>query len=124
GWGVGAGVALRCVVGRVMALRWSGKNVVSTEDVLKSERFRTGMLDLLSGCVGARLNIVISGGSGAGKTTILNTLSRFIPEEERIVTIEDTAELQVQRHHVVRLETRPGDNASRGAALPRGARVN
>ena len=64
------------------------------------------MLDFLSGCVEARLNIVISGGSGSGKTTMLNTLSRFIPEEERIVTIEDTAELQLQQNHVVRLETR------------------
>ena len=67
------------------------------------------MLDFLSGCVEARLNVVVSGGSGSGKTTMLNTLSRFIPEEERIVTIEDTAELQMQQNHMVRLETRPAN---------------
>src|SRR5262249_5512214 len=92
------------VVGPVMSIRRYGKKVLSTEDLLKNDTFTRGMLDFLSGCVEARLNIVISGGSGAGKTTILNTLSRFIPEEERIVTIEDTAELQLQQNHVVRLE--------------------
>src|SRR2546427_7923702 len=65
------------------------------------------MLDFLRGCVEARLNIVVSGGSGSGKTTMLNALSRFIPEEERIITIEDTAELQLQQRHVVKFETRP-----------------
>ncbi len=65
------------------------------------------MLEFLSGCVRARLNILISGGTGAGKTTLLNILSSFIPENERIVTIEDSAELQLQQPHVVRLETRP-----------------
>src|SRR6202008_5199142 len=69
--------------------------------------FTSGMLDFLSGCVEARLNIVISGGTGSGKPTMLNALSRFIPEEERIVTIEDTAELQLQQRHVVKFETRP-----------------
>ena len=58
-------------------------------------------------CVNARLNVLISGGTGAGKTTLLNALSAFIPETERIVTIEDSAELQLQQPHVVRLETRP-----------------
>ena len=82
------------LIGPVMSIRRYGKKVLTTEDLLKNETFTTGMLDFLSGCVEARLNIVISGGSGSGKTTMLNTLSRFIPEEERIVTIEDTAELQ------------------------------
>ena len=82
------------------------------------------MLDFLSGCVEARLNIVISGGSGSGKTTMLNTLSRFIPEEERIVTIEDTAELQMQQTHVVRLETRPANIEGAGAITQRDLVIN
>ena len=67
------------LIGPVMSIRRYGKKVLSTEDLLKNETFTTGMLDFLSGCVEARLNIVISGGSGSGKTTMLNTLSRFIP---------------------------------------------
>src|SRR3954447_20636895 len=94
------------LIGPVMSIRRFGKKLLTTEDLLKNETFTTGMLDFLSGCVEARLNMVVAGGSGAGKTTMLNTLSRFIPEEERIVTIEDTAELQLQQNHVVRLETR------------------
>src|SRR5260370_15043080 len=85
------------LIGPVMSIRRYGKKVLSTEDLLKNETFTTGMLDFMSGCVEARLNVVISGGSGSGKTTMLNTMSRFIPEEERIVTIEDTAELQLQQ---------------------------
>jgi pilus assembly protein CpaF len=82
------------------------------------------MLDFMSGCVEARLNIVISGGSGSGKTTMLNTLSRFIPEEERIVTIEDTAELNLQQGHVVRLETRPANIEGAGAITQRDLLIN
>ena len=82
------------------------------------------MLDFMSGCVEARLNIVISGGSGSGKTTLLNTLSRFIPEEERIITIEDTAELQLQQNHVVRLETRPMNIEGAGAITQRDLVIN
>jgi pilus assembly protein CpaF len=74
--------------------------------------------------VEARLNIVISGGSGSGKTTMLNTLSRFIPEDERIVTIEDTAELQLQQGHVVRLETRPPNIEGAGAITQRDLVIN
>jgi pilus assembly protein CpaF len=75
------------------------------------------MLELLEGIVKARLNILISGGTGAGKTTLLNILSSFIPEDERIVTIEDSAELQLRQPHVVRLETRPRTwRGGRGAA--------
>src|SRR6476661_1695621 len=112
------------LIGPVMSIRRYGKKVLTTEDLLKNETFTTGMLDFMSGCVEARLNIVISGGSGSGKTTILNTLSRFIPEEERIVTIEDTAELQLQQNHVVRLETRPANIEGAGAVTPRDLVIN
>jgi pilus assembly protein CpaF len=112
------------LVGPALSIRRYGKKVLSTEDLLKNETFTTGMLDFLSGCVEARLNIVISGGSGSGKTTMLNTLSRFIPEEERIVTIEDTAELQLQQNHVVRLETRPANIEGAGAITQRDLVIN
>jgi pilus assembly protein CpaF len=112
------------LIGPVMSIRRYGKKVLSTEDLLKNETFTTGMLDFLSGCVEARLNIVISGGSGSGKTTMLNTMSRFIPEEERIVTIEDTAELQLQQNHVVRLETRPMNIEGAGAITQRDLVIN
>jgi len=112
------------LIGPVMSIRRYGKKVLSTEDLLRNETLTSGMLDFLSGCVEARLNIVISGGSGAGKTTILNTLSRFIPEEERIVTIEDTAELQLQQSHVVRLETRPPNIEGAGAITQRDLVIN
>src|SRR6266436_3215722 len=112
------------LIGPVMSIRRYGKKVLSTEELLKNETFTTGMLDFLSGCVEARLNVVISGGSGSGKTTMLNTLSRFIPEEERIVTIEDTAELQLQQSHVVRLETRPVNIEGAGAITQRDLVIN
>src|SRR5437763_593236 len=98
--------------------------VVATGELLKNEPFTPGMLDFLSGCVEARLNVVISGGSGSGKTTMLNTLSRFIPDEERIVTIEDTAELNLQQNHVVRLETRPPNIEGAGAITQRDLLIN
>jgi pilus assembly protein CpaF len=73
------------------------------------------MVMLLEGCIKARLNIVISGGTGSGKTTLLNTLSSFIQNDQRVVTIEDAAELQLQQEHVVRLETRPSNIEGTGA---------
>ena len=112
------------LLGPVMSIRRFGKKLLSTEDLLKNETLTTGMLDFLSGCVEARLNVVVSGGSGSGKTTMLNTLSRFIPEEERVVTIEDTAELQLQQSHVVRLETRPMNIEGAGAITQRDLVIN
>lgn len=112
------------LIGPVLSIRRFGKKLLSTDDLLKNETFTTGILDYLSGCVEARLNIVVSGGSGSGKTTLLNTLSRFIPEEERVVTIEDTAELQLQQSHVVRLETRPMNIEGAGAISQRDLVIN
>lgn len=112
------------LIGPVMSIRRFGKKLLSTDDLLKNQTLTTGMLDFLSGAVEARLNIVISGGSGSGKTTMLNTLSRYIPEEERVVTIEDTAELQLQQSHVVRLETRPPNIEGAGAITQRDLVIN
>jgi pilus assembly protein CpaF len=112
------------LIGPVMSIRRFGKKLLSTEDLLKNDTLTTGMLEFLSGCVEARLNVIISGGSGSGKTTMLNTLSRFIPEAERVVTIEDTAELQMQQEHIVRLETRPMNIEGAGAVTQRDLVIN
>ena len=112
------------LIGPVMSIRRYGKKVLAPDDLLKNETLTAGMLDFLSGCVEARLNVVVSGGSGSGKTTMLNTLSRYIPEEERIITIEDTAELQLQQSHVVRLETRPMNIEGAGAITQRDLVIN
>jgi len=112
------------LIGPVMSIRRYGKKLLTTEDLLKNFTLTHGILDFLSGCVEARLNIVISGGSGSGKTTLLNTMSRFIPEDERVITIEDTAELQMQQPHVVRLETRPSNIEGAGAVTARDLVIN
>jgi pilus assembly protein CpaF len=112
------------LIGPVLSIRRFGKKLLTSEDLLRNETLTTGMLDFLSGCVEARLNLVISGGSGSGKTTMLNTLSRFIPDEERVVTIEDTAELQIQQSHLVRLETRPMNIEGAGAITQRDLVIN
>ena len=112
------------LVGPVLAIRRFGKKLMSTADLLKNETLTAGMLDFLSACVVARLNIVIAGGSGSGKTTLLNTLSRSIPDDERVVTIEDAAELQMQQPHVVRLETRPMNIEGAGAVSQRDLVIN
>jgi pilus assembly protein CpaF len=112
------------LIGPVMSIRRFGKKLLSTDDLMKNETFTSGMLDFLAGCVEARLNIIVSGGSGSGKTTTLNTLSRFIPESERVVTIEDTAELQMQQEHLVRLETRPMNIEGAGAITQRDLVIN
>jgi len=112
------------LIGPVISIRRFGKKLLTTAELLKNETLTPGMLDFLSGCVEARLNLVVAGGSGAGKTTLLNTLSRFIPEEERVVTIEDAAELQFQQSHVVRLETRPVNIEGAGAISQRDLVIN
>jgi pilus assembly protein CpaF len=93
--------------GPCLSIRRFGRHVITQEEMLQYKTITQGMLRLLAACVQAKSTILISGGTGSGKTTMLNALSRFIPEEERIVTIEDTAELQLQQRHVVKFETRP-----------------
>ncbi len=101
--------------GASVSIRRFGANPLKLEDLLNYKAFTPEMAMLMEACIKARLNIIISGGTGCGKTTLLNTLSSFIPSEERIVTIEDAAELQLQQDHMVRLETRPPNIEGKGA---------
>lgn len=101
--------------GASVSIRRFGSNPLKLEDLLNFKAFSPEMVMLLEGAIKARLNIIISGGTGSGKTTLLNTLSSFISNEDRIVTIEDAAELQLQQDHVVRLETRPPNIEGKGA---------
>ena len=101
--------------GPAVSIRRFGQNPLRLEDLLNYKAFTPEMVMLLEGAIKARLNIIISGGTGSGKTTLLNTLSSFIPNCDRIVTIEDAAELQLQQEHVVRLETRPANIEGKGA---------
>jgi pilus assembly protein CpaF len=97
---------------------------LTVEALLRNQSLTSGMLALLRGCVFARLNLLISGGTGAGKTTLLNVLSSFISNRERIITIEDAAELQLHQDHVVRLETRPPNVEGKGAVYQRQLVIN
>ncbi len=101
--------------GACVSIRRFGSNPVKLEGLLNFKAFTPEMVMLLEGCIKARLNIIISGGTGSGKTTLLNTLSSFIQNDQRVVTIEDAAELQLQQEHVVRLETRPANIEGTGA---------
>jgi pilus assembly protein CpaF len=100
--------------GPSLTIRRFGSNPLTLEDLLKFGAFTPEMVMFLEGAMKARLNIVISGGTGSGKTTLLNTLSSFISNENRIITIEDAAELQLQQEHVLRLETRPPNIEGKG----------
>jgi pilus assembly protein CpaF len=112
---VNAIIAPLALDGASMSIRRFGSNPLKLEDLLNYKAFTPEMAMLLEAAIKARLNIVISGGTGCGKTTLLNTLSSFIPNDERIITIEDAAELQFQQEHVVRLETRPPNIEGKGA---------
>lgn len=101
--------------GACVSIRRFGANPIKLEGLLNFKALTPEMVMLLEGCIKARLNIIISGGTGSGKTTLLNTLSSFIQNDQRIVTIEDAAELQLQQEHVVRLETRPNNIEGNGA---------
>ncbi len=105
--------------GPSMSIRRFGSNPLKLEDLLNFKAFTPEMAMLMEAGIKARLNILISGGTGCGKTTLLNTLSSFIPSDERIVTIEDAAELQLQQDHTVRLETRPPNIEGKGQVTTR-----
>ena len=100
--------------GPAMSIRRFGSKPLQLEDLIRHGAFPTGVMDFLAAAVQSRCNIIISGGTGSGKTTLLNCLSRYIPADERVITIEDAAELQLQQPHVVRLETRPSNIEGRG----------
>jgi pilus assembly protein CpaF len=107
-----------------LSIRRFGHIPITDEDLLRNQTLTQPMLELLRGAVKARLNVVISGGTGAGKTTLLNVLSGYISDKERIVTIEDSAELQMKQRHVVRLETRPPNLEGRGSVMQRQLVIN
>jgi pilus assembly protein CpaF len=100
--------------GPALSIRRFAVTPLEIGDLVQNNSMSADLVDVLHGIVKARLNIIVSGGTGSGKTTLLNVLSRFIPENERIVTIEDAAELQLKQEHLVRLETRPANIEGRG----------
>jgi len=121
---VNAAIPPVAVDGPLLSIRRFGRDTLQGEDLVKKLTMTEGMLQLLQCCVKARLNIVIAGGTGAGKTTLLNVLSSYIPEDERIVTIEDAAELRLRQTHVARMETRPANVEGQGAIRIRELVVN
>src|SRR6185369_15872176 len=112
------------VDGPHVSIRRFGHIPLAHTDLLANQTLTPQMLELIKGAVKARLNIVISGGTGAGKTTFLNVLSSYISDKERIVTIEDSAELQMKQRHVVRLECRPANVEGKGAVMQRQLVIN
>ena len=110
--------------GPSMSIRRFGSNPVTWEDYIGYKTCSSEMVDFFQACVHSGLNILIAGGTGSGKTTLLNNLSGFIPEDDRIVTIEDAAELQLRQPHVVRLETRPPNLEGKGQVSIRDLLVN
>ena len=110
--------------GACLSIRRFGRDPITARQMLENKSLTEPMLELLTVVVKGRLNILISGGTGAGKTTVLNVLSGYIPHNERIVTIEDAAELQLKQEHVVRLETRPPNIEGKGAVRQRQLVIN
>jgi pilus assembly protein CpaF len=121
---VNAAIPPVAVDGPLLSIRRFGRNPLRALDMVKNLTLTDGMLQLMQASVKARLNIVISGGTGAGKTTFLNALSAYISEEERIVTIEDAAELKLDQIHVARMETRPPNIEGTGAIKIRQLVIN
>jgi pilus assembly protein CpaF len=121
---VNAAIPPVAVDGPLLSIRRFGKELLQGEDLVKKLALTDGMLELLKACVRARLNILISGGTGAGKTTLLNVMSSYIPENERIITIEDAAELRLRQTHVARMETRPANIEGNGAIKIRDLVIN
>lgn len=110
--------------GPLLSIRRFGRDPLQPADLVRNLSLTTEMVDLLQACVRSRMNIIISGGTGAGKTTLLNVCSGFIPEDERVVTIEDAAELQLRQVHVARMESRPPNIEGNGAIKIRHLVIN
>ncbi|MCM3880168.1 MAG: CpaF family protein [Vicinamibacterales bacterium] len=121
---VNAVIAPLAVDGPLLSIRRFPAERLQAEDLVAFKALAPNMLEFMRHCVNARLNVLVSGGTGAGKTTLLNVLSSFISMHERIVTIEDAAELQLRQAHVVRLETRPPNVEGKGAVRQRQLLVN
>ena len=107
------------LVGPVLTIRKFGKKPITAQQLLQFGSMTPDMLHFLEACVKGKLNIVVAGGTGSGKTTLLNVLSSYIPEDERIVTIEDAAEVQLKQNHVITLEARPANLEGKGAVTIR-----
>src|SRR6266508_1336138 len=105
--------------GPILSIRRFGAERLTVNDLIQFNSIPPQMAEVAAACVKSRLNMIVSGGTGAGKTTLLNCLSNYIPENERIVTIEDSAELKLQQEHVVRLETRPPNIEGQGSVTAR-----
>eukprot|EP00913_Durusdinium_trenchii_P010920 g10249.t1 len=116
---VNAVIAPLALDGALVSIRRFGARPLLAGDLIARDAATPEMIDFLEACIRSRLNIVVSGGTGSGKTTFLNMLSAFIPEDERIATIEDAAELQLQQPHVARMETRPENVEGRGLVTAR-----
>ncbi len=112
------------LVGPVLTIRKFSKKPITAEQLINYGSITTEAIDFLKACVAARLNIIVSGGTGSGKTTFLNVLSGFIPGDERIVTIENAAELQLRQEHVVTLESRPANIEGKGEITIRDLVIN
>src|SRR5579872_6968525 len=121
---VNAAIPPVAVDGPLLSIRRFGRHALKGEDLVAKLAMTDGMLELLKACVKCRLNILICGGTGAGKTTLLNILSAYIPEDERIVTIEDAAELRLRQTHIARMETRPANVEGQGAIHIRNLVIN
>lgn len=107
------------LIGPVLTIRKFGKKPITAQQLLQFGSLTPDMLQFLEACVKGKLNIVVAGGTGSGKTTLLNVLSSYIPEDERIVTIEDAAEVQLKQEHVITLEARPANLEGKGAVTIR-----
>ncbi|MBW1748735.1 MAG: CpaF family protein, partial [Deltaproteobacteria bacterium] len=105
--------------GPIMSIRRFGRDPLMLNDLILLKSFTKEIGEIMTGIIKSKLNVLISGGTGSGKTTLLNVLSQFIPEEERIVTIEDAAELQLKQEHLVRMETRPPNIEGKGEVTSR-----
>ena len=121
---VNAAIPPVAVDGPLLSIRRFGRERLTAADLVNNLTLTPGMMDLIVACVRARLNIVIAGGTGAGKTTLLNVVSTFIRDDERIVTIEDAAELKLNQIHVARMETRPPNIEGAGAIKMRQLVIN
>jgi pilus assembly protein CpaF len=121
---VNAVIAPLALDGASVSIRRFGKDPITWDDYIRFKSIAPEMVDFLRACVHARFNIIVVGGTGSGKTTLLNNLSAFIPEDERIVTIEDAAELRLRQPHIVRLESRPSNLEGKGRIAIRDLLIN